>query len=346
MPKGQDVTAEPTDPSLGHDKAQVTLYVAGATRSSKVIERITQEASGLSDRVQLSVVDVLEDPARAERDTILTTPMMVRWTPPPVRRLTGDLASVSQLLASTDESRREAPTTAATAPEMMDEAKVSEVIGRTAHELKGPLTVIQGFAVTLVEAISTLDQPTAIKCAEAIVRGSLQLHNVMDSMLVARAVEHGGIRVDLVDFDLGLLTQETVRDLEPLTAQHKVVVDVIGDTVVQADTAKVRQIITNLVSNAVKFSPDGSTITITVAATEEAGHVTVQDQGPGIPPDKLGAIFEQYERLGRTEKGIGLGLYISRQLAIAQGGRLSALSDGANGTLMELVLPRHASPPT
>lgn len=304
-----------------------------------MIERITQEARGLGDRLQLSVIDVLEDPARAERDTILTTPMMVRWTPSPVRRLTGDIAGVSQLLPSADEPPSLAPVHREPSG-AADEKSGSAIVSRAAHELRTPLTVIHGFASTLVQATSTMDQRTAVKCAEAILRGSVQLQSVIDSMLVARAVERGGMRVDLVDVDLGLLTQETVRDLEALVAQHKVVVDAIEGAVVQADAAKVRQIITNLVSNAVKFSPRGSTITITVTMTPEGGRMTAQDEGPGIAPDQLEHVFEQYERLGRTEKGMGLGLYISRQLAAAHGGRLSAFSDGKSGVLMELVLPR------
>lgn len=322
------------------DPAEITLYVAGTKRSSEMIQRITQEASNLKDRVHLSVIDVLEDPARAERDTILTTPMMVRWSPSPVRRLTGDIAALSQLLPSSEDGSRLPPAEPLPPSRATDEASGSAVISRAAHELRNPLTVIQGFAVTLMEAISTDDKGSAIKCAEGVVRGATHLHSVIDSMLVARTVERGGVHVDLVDVDLGMLTQETLRDLAPLTARHQTVVDVVEDAVVSADVVQVRQIITNLVSNAVKFSPPGTKITIAVSMNAEGGCLTVQDEGPGIPPDQLDLVFEQYERLGRMEKGMGLGLFISKQFALAHGGRLSAFSDGRTGTRLELILPR------
>lgn len=305
-----------------------------------MIERIRQEASGLDDRVQLSVVDVLEDPARAELDAILTTPMMVRWSPSPVRRLTGDIGALAQLLPTPDDALV-APAEASPRLEMTDETSASAVISRAAHELRTPLAVVHGFAAALIDTVSASDRASAIKCAEGILRSSVQLQSVIDSMLVARTVERGGIRVDLVDVDLGFLTQETLRDLAGLTARHKTAVDVVEDAVVPADPAKVRQIITNLVSNAVKFSAPDSTISIRVVMNAEGACVTVQDEGRGIPPDQLETVFDQYERLGRTEKGMGLGLYISRELALAHGGRLSAFSDGNTGTRMELFLPRN-----
>lgn len=322
---------------LAEPRTEITLYVAGSVRSADMIERITGEAEGLGDRVELSIVDVLEDPARAERDTILTTPMMVRWVPSPVRRLTGDIGGLSQLLPSAAEMTSPAPRVS---PAVDSDRDAGAVIGRAAHELRTPLTVIQGYAATLLESIAVLDERTALKCAEAIVRGGTQLQSVVDSMLVAREVERGGVRLDLVEVNLGHLVQETIRDLEMLTTHHSVVVDVTEDVTVQGDAVKVRQIITNLVSNAVKFSPNGSTVTVTLRLTAEGACLKVQDEGSGIALDKLESVFEQYERLGRPEKGLGLGLYISRQLAIAHGGRLSALSDGETGTRLELFLPR------
>lgn len=320
------------------DPAEITLYVAGSARSSQMIERITGEARALGSRLRLSIVDVLEDPGRAERDTVLTTPMMVRWSPSPVRRLTGDIAGLAQLMPSAQESP--APATPPAGSGLTGDRDAGAVISRAAHELRTPLTVIHGFAGTLLDAISNVDQQTAVKCSRAILRGCTQLQTIIDSMLVARSVERGGVHLDLVDVSLGQLTQETVRDLEALGSQHRVMVDVTEDVVVQADPAKIRQIITNLMTNAFKFSPDGSTVTVSVRATPRDAILIVDDEGPGVAPDQLETIFEQYERLGRMEKGMGIGLYISRHLALAHGGQLSAFSDGMHGTHMQLRLPR------
>lgn len=325
----------------GAGAAQVTLYVAGARRSSELVAQVSADARLLGDRVDLSIVDVLEDPARAEQDLILATPMIVRWAPAPVRRITGDVVDIS-LLFPTDEEVTEHPADQESEIDRFTPASDSEIISRAAHELRTPLVVIRGFAQTLVDSLAKLDEQTAYRCAEAIVRGSTQLQSVLDTMLVLSSVERDGVRLNLSKVPLDELVQETTRDMRPMAAKHKVSVDVLDNVVLHADNGKVRQIISNLLTNAFKFSPAGTTVRVTVRATHECGCVIVEDEGDGIPEDQLEAVFEQYERLGRSEKGMGLGLYISRQLANAHGGSLTASRSDIGGARFELVLPRKA----
>lgn len=219
-------------------------------------------------------------------------------------------------------------------------ANDSAIISRAAHELRTPLVVIRGFAQTLVDSLTKLDQQTAYRCAEAIVRGSTQLQSILDTMLVLSSVERDGVRLNLSKVRLDELVQETVRDMKPMATKHKVSVDVLEDVVVKADNGKVRQIVSNLLTNAFKFSPPGTTVRVVVRSTRESGCVAVDDEGEGIPEDQLEVVFEQYERLGRSEKGMGLGLYISRQLANAHGGSLTASRSETGGARFELVLPR------
>lgn len=320
--------------------AQLTLYVAGAQRSAELVTKLTDEARSLGARVQLSVVDVLEDPGRAEKDAVLATPMVVRWAPAPVRRITGDVVDLTVLLLSDNETEHEGDDGAGTEQSSEIQAKDSAVLSRAAHELRTPLVVIRGFAQTLVDSLTKLDQQTAYRCAEAIVRGSTQLQSVLDTMLVLNSVERDGVRLDLAAVRLDELAQETVRDLKPLATKHQVSVDVLENVVVRADAGKIRQIVSNLLTNAFKFSPPGTTVRVVVRATADTGCLAVDDEGEGIPEDQREQIFDQYERLGRSEKGMGLGLYISRQLALAHEGTLEVSSSDSGGARFELVLPR------
>ena len=337
----------PTIPELQQAtdaRVEITLYVAGASgRSATTVERVKADAAARGTGVGLTVVDVLEDPARAEADGILSTPMLIRWHPAPVRRLTGDIAGVGMMMPSEGDDRRLKPDrrrSARSAPSAAEsDGGGSAIVSRAAHELRTPLAVIMGFASTLVDAAAKMDRETEIKCAEAIVRGSTQLQTILDSMLIMDQVERDGVRLDLVDLDLGELVLETVRDLQSLAGKHSVSVDVIDEVEVRADASKVRQIITNLISNAVKFSPAGTAITVGVSAADSHGSVTVDDQGPGIPGQALEKVFHQYERLGSSQKGMGLGLYISRRLALAHGGDLTACNRDAGGACFELTLP-------
>ena len=334
--------AESTN-GAGSSRAELTLYVAGVERSADLVTRVTEEARGLGDRVHLSIVDVLDDPARAEQDAVLATPMIVRWAPAPVRRITGDVVDITALLpAESEADDLEDLNTEPEEPRPAD-AAASAVLSRAAHELRTPLVVIRGFAQTLVDSLTKLDQQTAYRCAEAIVRGSTQLQGVLDTMLVLNSVERDGVRLNLADVPLDELVQETVRDLGPVAAKHKITVDVLDNVVVRADAGKVRQIVSNLLTNAFKFSPADSTVRVVVRATKECGCVAVDDEGDGIPEGDMERVFDQYERLGRSEKGMGLGLYISRRLAEAHEGTLTAGASDFGGARFELTLPRSPS---
>ena len=326
---------------ISEPPVNITLYVAGTTgKAAETIGRLTSDAATFGSMLQLEVVDVLDDPARAENDGILATPMLVRWSPAPVRRMTGDIPGIASVLPRSDDGSPVVPERRKSGSAKTELAKdEGAIVSRAAHELRTPLAVIRGFASTLVDAVESMDRDTEMKCAEAIVRGSVQLQAILDSMLVMDQVERDGLRLQMTHLMLGELVLETVRDLQSLTGKHSVSVDVLEEVEVRADASKVRQIITNLVSNAAKFSPAGSSIQIEVEATESGGKVKVQDTGPGIAEEKLDKVFQQYERLGSSVKGMGLGLYISRRLALAHEGDLTVCNADTGGACFELTLP-------
>jgi signal transduction histidine kinase len=113
--------------------------------------------------------------------------------------------------------------------------------------------------------------------------------------------------------------------------------------VARVDRSRAEQVLLNLLSNAVKFTPEGGRITVSCARHGERIAVRVRDTGPGLPPDKLEAVFEPFVQLGRAlnspHEGVGLGLAISRDLARAMGGDLTAASALGAGATFTLLLP-------
>jgi signal transduction histidine kinase len=105
----------------------------------------------------------------------------------------------------------------------------------------------------------------------------------------------------------------------------------------------VQQIMLNLIGNALKFTPEGGEITTSYEATDDKVYITIRDNGPGIPPDKLDAVFEPFVQVGderEQARGSGLGLTVSRDLALAMGGNLVVASTVGEGSCFTLTLPR------
>ncbi|MGH2734540.1 MAG: sensor histidine kinase, partial [Actinomycetota bacterium] len=108
---------------------------------------------------------------------------------------------------------------------------------------------------------------------------------------------------------------------------------------VELDPVRVRQIVTNLVGNAVKFSPQGSRIDVTVRRSGDGASITVRDRGPGIPAARRDELFRKFSRLGAKGGGTGLGLYLSRGIALAHGGNLTVETRPGEGSAFTLILP-------
>ena len=220
----------------------------------------------------------------------------------------------------------------------------TEFLSALSHELRTPLQAVRGF----VELLRTLDLPPERRAAalEHIEGASQHVTALVDDLLDIARIEAGSLPVDLVDVDVvGLF--HTVRELlEPLAAQAGVAVRVqpgTAGTTAVADARRLRQVLINLVTNAVRYNrPDGS-VTLSVAA----GHpgwlaLTVADTGQGIPPELRERLFVPFDRLGRqigSDGGIGLGLSLARGLTEAMGGRIEVASSVGVGTTVTVSLP-------
>jgi PAS domain S-box-containing protein len=219
-----------------------------------------------------------------------------------------------------------------------------QLIGTVSHEFRTALGAIGGYAELLMLGIhgSLSDQQAAD--IERIQRAYTHLARLVDDLLSYNKLSAGQISLEIDDIPLA----DALRGLSDLVAPQAdakaiTIDDSASETnlVVRADPERVRQIMLNLVGNAVKFSARGSRVVLSARARNSVAVVEVSDNGPGIPPDKLDVIFEPFVRLGSDAEvtGSGLGLAISREMARAMGGALTASSEVGCGTCFTLELP-------
>jgi len=190
------------------------------------------------------------------------------------------------------------------------------------HEIGNQLTIIQGFAEMLHDGLGHLPEETARQFAEAIVRNSHQMRRLLGAVSDLRQLDDGELNLDLTTFDLVALVRETIDDQQGQLARRNVTLALPARAAVTADPVRVRQALTNLVSNAAKFTPPGAHIAIELSGSDEMVELSVSDDGPGIPPGREHELFDKFSRLGAKVTGTGIGLYLSRAIARAHGGDL------------------------
>jgi len=212
-------------------------------------------------------------------------------------------------------------------------ASFEELVSVFAHELKTPIAAVQGLAAALVRSLDELDHVTAVRLAESLQRSAQHLGELVSSFRAS------GVAPRRQPTDLGALVRETVEELRPVLAGRDVGLE-LGDRLTAAvDPVQIRQVLTNLLSNAVRYSPAGSPVEVSLSRAGETVELAVRDHGPGIPPEDAERVFERGARLASGGGGSGLGLYLSRELARAHGGEVVAELPDGEGALLVLRIP-------
>jgi signal transduction histidine kinase len=215
-----------------------------------------------------------------------------------------------------------------------------EMLSYITHELSSPLAVIRGFAEILSKDSDRLTEKDAMESVNAILRASKQMQSLLDNFSDARRVDTDAVDLVREEVDVGLLVEQTAHDMRAVLGSHPVRVESPDDVTTKLDPVRIRQVLTNLLSNAAKFSRGKEPIEITVDATPNFMRICVVDRGPGIPLEARGRLFKKFSRLQRSVGGMGLGLYISRGIARAHGGDLSFEAPSEGGSRFILSLPR------
>lgn len=219
------------------------------------------------------------------------------------------------------------------------------------HELKTPVALIKGYAQTLARPDAAWDAATARQSLEIIEEEADRLEALINNLLDVSRIQASGLRLDFAEVDLEALARKIAEAYRTQTSTHQIALDFDAPLpLVWGDEERLRQVLTNLVSNAIKYSPDGGVIRLggwSQAAPEPdgQGHVViyVADQGIGIPQAELNNIFERFYRvdssLRRSTTGAGLGLFLSKAIVEAHGGQIWARSELGRGTTFFVSLP-------
>ncbi|MDQ1394837.1 MAG: hypothetical protein QOG64_96, partial [Acidimicrobiaceae bacterium] len=217
-----------------------------------------------------------------------------------------------------------------------------DFISTVSHELRTPLTPIKGFAVTLLEAGDRLSADSRRDAVQSILRQAERLERLILNLLEVSRIEHHAVEFRSEPVDLAEVASRVTDDFRAAWPDRvfQLALDA-GHCAVAANDVWIEQVLSNLVSNALKYAPEGHPITIQVTGVGDEVELAVVDHGPGIPEHEIDRVFERFERLAHrsTQAGTGLGLYIARQLAQAMGGSLTYRAGQAGGSCFALRLP-------
>jgi two-component system sensor histidine kinase VicK len=235
--------------------------------------------------------------------------------------------------------------------ERVVEEMKSNFVAAVSHELRTPLTSIYGFAETLLRQDVLFGEEERRTFLGYIASESERLTGIVDQLLNVARLDTGDLRVNLAPTDVRAVVSEVVRRAEqaPIANAHSFVVELPDEPLdAEADREKLQQILANLVDNAVKFSPDGSKVTVGVRRADDHVEVRVSDEGIGIPEDEQRRIFTRFYR-GESETsdrvgGTGLGLFIAHGLVAAMGGRIWVDSREGVGSSFTFALPLAQEP--
>ena len=249
-----------------------------------------------------------------------------------------DVTEYKQLVESERAARRQA--------EEANSAK-SQFLATMSHELRTPLNAIAGYTQLLSLGVRGPVLPEQQEDLQRIDRSQRHLLSLINDILNFAKIEAGHVAIDDSAVDLPDVLRGLQEFVEPQLLDKQVnftIENKAGDVQARGDTDKVRQILINLLSNAIKFTPAQGNISVVCTAADGVVKIIVTDDGSGIPPDKLDAVFEPFVQVGRDfsspQGGTGLGLSISRDLARRMNGDLSVKSQLGKGSVFTLTLPK------
>jgi signal transduction histidine kinase len=224
-----------------------------------------------------------------------------------------------------------------------------EFIAVAAHELKSPLTSLKGFAQLLQRRMRGTPDETRYRTAlETIDMQVNRLVSMIDRLLSVSRAQMGRLVVHPEPADLAELVREQVHQARHRTGMHELTLDVAGAATGRWDTAQLRQVVDNLLDNAIRYSPHGGEVAVSVRRDADRVQLRVSDQGIGISAEVLPRLFSRYVRAEEAKRvsaeGLGVGLYISREIVAAHGGRIWAESEPQHGSTFVVELPLEPQP--
>ena len=250
-----------------------------------------------------------------------------------------------QLVRLRAERRMRAATEDARARAEAAERLKSRLLQMASHDLKVPLTALNATARLI--SSEPHDPETVRRLADGIQADTARMRNLVRDFLDASAIEDGNLQLHTTEIDLAAVTSSAVDSLQPVAAQknQRLELKPSGSALprVEADEDRLRQVLDNLIGNALKFTPPGGLVTVVLGQTGSWGFAEVRDSGPGLGPADFAKMFAPHQRLSAQPTGdedsSGLGLFIVRELLTLQGGRLEVQSQPGHGAVFRVLLP-------
>lgn len=229
-----------------------------------------------------------------------------------------------------------------------DRAK-DEFIAIVSHELRTPMTSILGW--TRMLSLGGLDEQTQREALESLERSTLAQAKLIEDLLDESRITSGKLRLDLRPLDVSTVAETAVSMARPAAEAKKIALSLApsdGSCEVLGDPARLRQAVSNLIANAIKFTPEGGRVSVAIRCEGLAVVIDVTDTGRGIHPDLLPHVFERFRQgegeAAERQSGLGLGLSITRHVIEMHGGSVIARSDGeGRGATFTIRLPLHAT---
>lgn len=218
-------------------------------------------------------------------------------------------------------------------------------IAIASHDLRSPLTALLGRAELLARQASQEALPErAARSARVIAEQARRLNRMLGALLDLSRIQSGQLTLERRPLELAALVARCVGEVEATTSNHRITRQQgVEEVWVAGDEVRLEQVVLNLLGNAVKYSPDGGTITVRVDSGEGEAEVAVEDQGIGIPAEALPRLFERFYRAANASaggiSGLGIGLYAVREIVTLHGGRITVASKEGHGSSFVVRLP-------
>jgi signal transduction histidine kinase len=223
----------------------------------------------------------------------------------------------------------------------------STFISVISHELKTPVALIKGYVATLRRDDARWEKQVVNDSLAVIEEETDHLTSLIDDLLDASRLQTGGISIKRTDVDLTEIIKRLVERYRTQSDKHEFIIDIPADfPILMVDEDRIRQVFSNLISNAIKYAPGGKVL-ISGQVRSDDVILCVKDEGPGIEQGDMPHIFDRFYRTSdavKNTKGAGLGLYLARSIIEAHGGHIWAESKPDRGTRICFSLPRHNTP--
>lgn len=231
------------------------------------------------------------------------------------------------------------------------EQRKDDFIKMASHELKTPITSITGYVQLLLNIYNELNDEK-LQASKSIVKSSLttvskqvsKLTRLVSELLDLSRIETGKLELHKTEFDLSALLEETVQDIRQTTSNHALILYNDFEGSITGDKDRIAQVVINLLTNAIKYSPDANNVEISLEGDKDKAVLKVKDSGIGIDKKDHQRIFERFYRVeGKSEQtypGFGIGLFIASEIVSRHHGTIAVESEKGQGSVFTVVLPR------